>query len=328
MARFSLLTYLRLKALITIIRLVTRWKARPVLRRDQQLADALYPGVQRTRIRIPSRTAGRTVAADLYLPPSSSSSSSSSLGGEKPRPVLVNWHGSGFVITGLLGTNALWCARAAHELAVPVLDADYRKAPEHPFPAAVHDAEDVLRWVGGGQPGLDASRVVVSGFSAGGSLALGAASVLRAGVLRGLGVDVVGVVGVYPSTDNETPPADKKAPKEGIDPMDVKTMEMFVECYTPDEESRRNPLASPVRAGPSMYPDTVGIFTCEGDPLAPEGLELVQRLEDGERKVVSKMLLDVGHGFDAGAEKGTVKWERREEMYRAAIETLKEALAL
>ncbi|KAF3767141.1 alpha/beta-hydrolase [Cryphonectria parasitica EP155] len=294
-----------------------------------------YP-VRRERIRIPTRDSGRSITADLYIP----SSSSSSFDIEKPRPLLVNWHGSGFVLTGLLRTNALFCARVAHELGILVLDADYRKAPEHPFPAAVHDAEDVLRWVATVATTdyyhhtyqFDPTRVAVSGFSSGGSLALGAASVLRRG---SLGLDICGVVGVYPGTDMVTAPADKKPPREGVaPPIDTRTMELFRDCYVPDPSVRADPLASPVRAEVGLYPNFVTIFTCEGDRVAPEGLELVRRLEagdegtDGSRVVVSEMMLDVGHGFDAGAEEGTVAWERREEMYQMAVKSLKRALTI
>ncbi|ROV99202.1 hypothetical protein VPNG_08208 [Cytospora leucostoma] len=334
MAQLSLWAYWCLKVPVILLRILTLLKARAPLRRDCLLAETQYP-VRRERLHIPSRDPGRFIIAELYLPPPPPppSSSSSPASPPRPTPVLVNYHGSGFVLTGLLGTNSLFCARAAHDLGIPVLDADYRKAPEHPFPAALHDVEDVLHWVGGrsGVTGgggggggggndddrhFDASRVVLSGFSSGGALALAAASALRRGVLQASGVGIRGVVAL-----------EKLPPRDGISPMDPSVLDLFVDCYLPDRGDRADPRASPGRADPAEYPGTVAVLTCEGDRLAPEALALESRLRGCPSvRAVGTMLMGVGHGFDAGVEKGTLEWERREEMYALAVETVKGAI--
>lgn len=292
MAPVSLLGYLRLKIYITFLRIFTLYKARKPLRRDAELAEAKY-SVRRERLLIPSRDAGRHIVADLYLPSTSVASSSPS---EKvPLPLLVNWHGSGFCLTGLLGSNVLFCTRVAHELQISVLDVDYRKAPEHPFPAAVHDVEDTLRWVGSeeNRERFDASRVAVSGFSSGGTLALVAASELR-GRLQLVGVNISAALAMYPVTDLVTPAEDKNPPKDGINPMDPATLNLFADCYVPDKSVRTDPRASPDRADLQGYPQTVAMLTCEGDRLAPEGLALAEKLEkDPQRNVIDEMLLGV-----------------------------------
>ncbi|KUI67931.1 putative carboxylesterase 15 [Cytospora mali] len=193
---------------------------------------------------------------------------------------------------------------------IPVLDADYRKAPEHPFPAALHDVEDVLHWVGGrsslpsGEDGyrLDASRVVLSGFSSGGALALAAASAFRREILKSSGVGIRGVVALYPLVDLTIPSKEKLPPREGISPMDPRVLDLFVDCYLPDRGDRVDPRASPGKADPAEYPGTVGILS------------------------LSTMLMGVGHGFDAGVEQGTLEWETREEVYALALETVKGAI--
>lgn len=292
MAPLSFLNYFRLKIIITLLRIFALYKTRKPLRRDAKLAEARY-SARRERLRIPSRDAGRDIVADLYHPTTSAASSSPA--GQTSLPVLVNWHGSGFCITGLLGSNVLFCARMAHELQMYVLDVDYRKAPEHPFPAAVHDIEDTLRWVGSDEnrKRFDASRVAVSGFSAGGTLALVAASTLR-GRLQSAGVDISAVVAVYPATDLVIPAEDKKPPKDGIEPMNQAAMKLFTDCLVPDKSVRADPRVSPGRADPSTYSQTVAIMTCEGDNLAPEALALAEKLEkDPQRTVVSEMFLGV-----------------------------------
>lgn len=329
MAQLSFLSSLRVRLIIIFLRLYTRWIAIKPIRRDKQLAESKY-SMQRKRVLIPSRDPGRRIKADLYLPPQQSSGHGDS---DDPTPVLINYHGSGFVLTGLLGSNVLYCARIASELGIAVLDADYRKAPEHPFPAATHDVEDVLRWVSrpasatkNGEYVFDRQRVMLSGFSSGGSLALAAASVLCRDAQ--LPIDCRAVVGIYPSTDLVTPPENKKPPKDGIAKESPEFMRLFLECYVPHERQRADPLASPGLADPGLYPQQVAIFTCEGDSLAPEGIALAKRLqvEDDSRDVVSQMMLGVPHGFDTGAEQGTVAWERRKEMYAMAVEILGHAV--
>ena len=75
-----------------------------------------------------------------------------------------------------LGMDHDFCERVATEGNVLVLDVDYRKAPEDPFPAAVQDAEDTLRWAESQGHQFDLDRVALSGFSSGGNLTLVASS--------------------------------------------------------------------------------------------------------------------------------------------------------
>lgn len=292
MALVPFLGYLRLKIIITFLRIFTRYKAREPLRRDAELAEAGY-SVRQEQLLIPSRDSGRYITAVLYLP--SKSIAPFSPANQAPSPVLVNWHGSGFCLTGLLGSNVLFAARVAHDLQISFLDVDYRKAPEHPFPAAVHDVEDAVRWVGSekNRRRFDPSRIAVSGFSSGGTLALVAASEFR-GRLQPFELNISAVVAIYQATDLVTPAEDKNPPKDGISPMDPATLNLFTNCYIPDESVRIDPRASPGLADPQSYPQTVAILTCEGDRLAPEGLALAEKLEqDGQRTVINEMLLGV-----------------------------------
>ncbi|KAF2185674.1 alpha/beta-hydrolase, partial [Zopfia rhizophila CBS 207.26] len=254
----------------------------------------------------------------LYYPPGHSASLSA-----RATPILVNWHGSGFIFP-LLGSDSLFCARVARDTGLLVLDADYRKAPETPFPGPLHDVEDALRWVATQPKRFDLTRVAVSGFSAGGNLALVAASALKR-TLVDLTIPVV--VAIYPVTDLSIKPEAKTVPNPRK-PTSPHIANLFNDCYAPDKAIRTDPRVSPSLADPADFPPTVAILTCEGDNLAPEANALADKLGDGQRKVVNRTLKAVHHGFDKGAKKGTNEWDQREKAYTLTVKTLKEALNL
>ena len=217
-----------------------------------------------------------------------------------------------------------------------VLDADYRKAPEHPFPLPLQDVEDVLRWVGTSSPGrlIDTQKVALSGFSAGAELALVASSVLRTTLLRDVELDIKAVVAFYPETDLSLPLGEKKVVQDPVRPRQGWTVDFFHECYVPDVRDRADPAVSPSKAGEGEFPEWVVMVTCGGDVFSTEALELAGRLRDwrgrnggveGEEKggIVVRNLEGMAHGFDKGCERGTREWEVREEVYGDVVGVLK-----
>lgn len=90
-----------------------------------------------------------------------------------PGPIVVFFHGGGFV-AGNIATHAPLAAEIARQLDLPVVSVEYRLAPENKWPAAPDDAEAAARWIAanGAALGRQVNGLVISGDSAGGTLAL------------------------------------------------------------------------------------------------------------------------------------------------------------
>jgi acetyl esterase len=224
----------------------------------------------------PDTIAGRP--ARVYRPP----------GG--PKPVLVYFHGGGFVI-GDLDTIHRSCARIAHEVDAVVVSIDYRLAPEHPWPAGVEDAEAAFRdtWdrtaALGGIPG----RVGVGGDSAGGNLA--AVTSLR---LRDSGGPLPTFQQlVYPATDQRKQTASLVEFAEGL-LLTRASVDWFQAHYAPDV---LHPHASPLLAEDlSGLPPAV-VATAGFDPLRDEGERYAAALREAGVEVEHIDAEDQVHGF-------------------------------
>ncbi len=103
-----------------------------------------------------------SLRARLYVPP----------GADAPGPLLVFFHGGGFVLCNVESHDAL-CRRLAGASRVRLLSVDYRLAPEHRFPAMHRDAAAAFRWAvqKAHELGADPRRIAVGGDSAGGHMA-------------------------------------------------------------------------------------------------------------------------------------------------------------
>lgn len=89
----------------------------------------------------------------------------------KKYPVVINFHGGGFVL-GTAHDDARWCGAVVDQVGAVVVSVDYRLAPENPFPTAVEDGADALLWLAhhAGELMLDSDRFAISGFSSGGNM--------------------------------------------------------------------------------------------------------------------------------------------------------------
>ncbi|UPL00516.1 hypothetical protein LCI18_011450 [Fusarium solani-melongenae] len=309
MAQINFFRYLLLKLAAVFLRLIMWWQ--------QRKANLSLPtGLERKAIRIPSRDPARFIHGWLYSPFADGTPSLA-----RKKPIVVNWHGSGFVLPNL-GSDHDFCARVAKETGFAVLDVDYRKGPEVPFPGAVYDVEDTLKWVASQHQELDLERVAVTGFSAGANLALVASSSLKESYPT-LKIQVA--VAIYPPVDLSIDPEAKAVPHP-IRPIPADVARIFDACYIPDNSLRSDPRISPTFADPTLFPEVVVILTCSGDTLSPEGNAMAAKLQNGKRRVINQTLEGVGHAFDKGVLEGTHEWEQRELAYSMAITELKSGL--
>ena len=204
--------------------------------------------------------------ARLYTPRGATSGS----------PVLLFFHGGGFVYGGLDSHDAS-CRVLAEGAGCRVLAIDYRLAPEAPFPAAYDDALTALRWLAKNADsiGADADKIAVGGDSAGGNLA---AAVAQAAVLEGL--PVAFQLLVYPATDNfERATRSAQLFGEGFY-LTQGFMDVASESYTPDPETRRDWRASPARGEVSDALAPAYVATAGFDPLRDEGEAYARMLAD------------------------------------------------
>ena len=180
---------------------------------------------------------------------------------------LIYLHGGGWVV-GDVETHDPLCRRVANRTEARVVSVDYRLAPEHPFPAALDDAEEVLRW----QRSIDPGRPVgVAGDSAGASLSAGLA--IRA---RDQQIPLAAQLLLYPATDPAMTSASIAENGEGYF-LTRQDMDWFYRQYLPDGVAAAEAdLAHADVAG--VAPAIVA--TAEFDPLRDEGAAYAARLKD------------------------------------------------
>jgi acetyl esterase len=201
--------------------------------------------------------------------------------GRGPHPVLVNFHGGGWVI-GDLDTADAVCREMCRLVGCVVVSVDYRLAPEHRFPAAVDDCYAATVWVASHAAELDVDprRLAVGGESAGGNLAAVVALLARDRGGPAIAVQLL----CYPvlSAAMDTPSYRENG--EGY-LLTRDTMRWFWAQYCPRAADRSLATASPARAARfDGLPDAI-VVTAEFDPLRDEGQAYAAQLRAAGNRV-------------------------------------------
>ena len=205
------------------------------------------------------------------------------------RGLIVFFHGGGWV-TGSLDEVETGGRMLADRARCAVALAEYRLAPEHPFPAAVDDAWTALSWASERADGLP---LIVAGDSAGANLA---AVVARRSA--GEGPAVALQVLVEPVTDSDTETASYRDPQNQLI-VTRESMLWFFDRYAPDVATRRDPRLAPLRAASVSGAPPAVVLTAEYDVLRDEGEAYAERLREAGVHVVHKRFAGQMHGFFA-----------------------------
>lgn len=214
--------------------------------------------------------------------------------GSGPFPLLVFFHGSGFVLCSL-DTHDGICRNLCAGAGCVVVSVDYRLAPEHKFPAGLDDCVFATSWAAehAGELGADPARLAVGGDSAGGNLAAAAALRLRD---EG-GAPLCGQLLIYPVTDYHTPgTASYRDNAEGYG-LTRDTMVWFWDHYLSGATDAANPYASPLRAETCASLPPALVVTAEFDPLRDEGEAYAKKLRAADVPAVTSRWDGMNHGF-------------------------------
>ena len=248
-------------------------------------AAELYPKIGVSEVAVPS-PAGR-IRCQVFSPPVSNPRAGA-------RPMMLYLHGGGFTL-GQSEDTAYITSRIAAENAMVVVSANYRLAPEWPFPVCLDDCLAVLQWMqkNGATLGGDGTRIAVGGDSAGGNLA--AALGIKA---RDEGVSPPqAAVLLAPITDfffEQYESFERLAPLGII--YDTPFIGFIRGAYLVHGKNWAHPHASPARADLRNYPPTF-IATGTADPLVDDNRVFAQKLRAGGKTVEHFVREGMPHGF-------------------------------
>ncbi|SDI12330.1 acetyl esterase [Actinokineospora alba] len=186
----------------------------------------------------------------------------------EPTMSITFLHGGGWVVGDLDSHD--WAVRAlAAALGAVVISADYRRAPEFPYPVPLHDAIAAARWTAREFPGLPH---VLAGDSAGAHLSVGVALDAR----DNGGPRFAAMLLLYPPTDPSLRLAAACEYPEGY-LLSVDDMAHHYDLYVPDPARRGDPAVDLLNADLRDLPPAV-VATAEFDPLRDEGIAFAERL--------------------------------------------------
>ncbi|WP_409267973.1 alpha/beta hydrolase [Massilia sp. BHUDP2] len=244
---------------------------------DMGKSSAPEPGVTKKTMTVPVK--GGSIPVHIFTPE-----------GSGPFPVMVYYHGGGFVIadTEVYEASPRALAKLAKAIMVSV---DYRQAPEHRFPTAPEDAYAAYLWTieHARELGGDPARVAVGGESAGGNLATVVSMMARD---RKAQLPLHQLL-VYPVVNDDMNNASYKR-NAHAKPLNKAMMGWFFKHYGGDP---KNPYALPMKAASLKGLPPATIVAAEIDPLLTEGKQYADRLKKDGVQVDYRAWSGVTHEF-------------------------------
>ncbi len=239
------------------------------------LGDGVAAGSS-TELTIPTR--GGDITGTLLMPQG------------RPAGLVVYFHGGGWVVGSARDFDVLARSLVAQSGCALLLP-DYRLAPEHPFPAALHDAEDALMWAWAERARIlgYAGPPIVTGDSAGGNLATVVARTVRDQVT------LAGQVLIYPVTDTDLSTRSYTAYGDALG-LTRADMHWFLNHYAAAEHWA-DPRIAPLRALDLAGLPPATVVLAEYDVLHDEGAAYASRLSAMGVAVTVRRYPGVTHGF-------------------------------
>ena len=193
---------------------------------------------------------------------------------QQPLPGFVFFHGGGMVAGGI-ETHDRVCAALAQTTGCRLVSVGYRLAPEHKFPAAIEDAIAAAGWVSAQAVslGIDATKLVVGGDSAGATLA----AVVCQHALRNAGPAILLQCLICPVLDfDEISPSRQAFAENHL--VDRVILEADLADYLPEGADPADPRISPLRTTDLAGLPAAIIHTAEFDPMRDEGNAYASKL--------------------------------------------------
>lgn len=251
------------------------------------------------------------------------------------RPAVINFHGGGFVL-GQGTDDGRWAMAVMQALGAVVFSVEYRLAPSYPFPTPVEDCADAILqiWRRADEFWIDRDKIILSGFSAGGTLALASWVLLNDYKRQGydlkpdpnLAADMAklsveddsgdvkedpnvphpsGLMLFYPLLDwTQSRPRKRLTCAKPELTLPRNLTDMFDASYLYPPESIKAQLDNPLLS-PGLMPDDlvdklppVQLCLCEYDMLLAEGKRFVSRLEGREKTVGYRVVKEAKHAWD------------------------------
>lgn len=214
--------------------------------------------------------------------------------GNGPFPVIVYYHGGGFVIANLdtYDASARALTNAANAIVVSVA---YRQAPEHPFPAAANDAYVAYTWAQRNAASFNGNpnKVAIAGESAGGNLAAGVCIRARN---QGATLPVMQLL-IYPVTDFVNQNYTSYAQNVNSKPLNTAQLAWFGNYYLGNSTDKSNYLASPLLANTLSGLPPAFIITADIDPLRDQGEAYRAKLQQAGVQTGGSVYYGVPHEF-------------------------------
>ena len=247
---------------------------------DVRQPEHVIPVKETEDLRIP--TSHGDIAARVYRPEH-----------DAPLPTVVFAHGGGFVI-GDIETHDNQARAICRGADAVVVSIDYRLAPEAPWPAAIHDTYDAVKWAVDNIDTLggDATRLAVAGDSAGGNI-----SAVVAQLCRDNGPQLSAQLLIYPAVDfdPESSYPSRVDNAEGYF-LTADDMAWFTEHYVGTAPDHNDPTMSPLKGKLDGLAPAV-VATAEFDPLRDEGNAYAEALRAAGVEVESECYAGLIHGF-------------------------------